>query len=194
MRTSTFVTAVLFLVCASGQVLKAAEIARYERRGRQNIRELQYFLDAGLVPERRTAIEQQIESFERSLTAFKEAKPSERNTAFRQVQASYEKFSGEFKAIAESLRNLVHSHQQRYQELNDDSFPDNSTREKFRSAIESGKQEELRALAAFNNKNYAFSAHLYLRALRLYARAFALRNWPALVKLPEKNPTRDRKS
>jgi hypothetical protein len=126
----------------------------------------------------------QIENFDRSLTAYKEAKPNERNAALRQVQDVYEKFQGEFKAVADILRELVVRHQALYNERSGEAFANTATREKVLATVEVGKQEEMRALAAYNNHNYSYSAHLYLRSLRHYANAFVLRGWQPLVTMP----------
>lgn len=163
------------------------DIQKLRVKGMQHSKDLRYFLDTGLVAGRQTAIEQQIENFERSITVYKEAKPADRNAALKQVQVIYEKFHDEFKLVADALRALVDQHQAVYKERSNEPFADTPTREKVLATVEVGKQEEARALAAYNNRNYSYSAHLYLRALRHYAAAFAHRGWTPLVALPQKS-------
>ncbi|GAB4434873.1 MAG: hypothetical protein OHK0011_18070 [Turneriella sp.] len=162
------------------------DIQKLRLKGAQSSKELRHFLETGLVAQRQTAIEMQIENFERSLAAFKEAKHTERNAALRQVQTVYEKFQVEFQSVADILRALVDKHQSAYNERSGESFADTATREKVLSTVEVGKQEEARALAAYNNRNFSYSAHLYLRSLRHYASAFELRGWQPLVIMPAK--------
>lgn len=162
------------------------DIQKLRLKGAQHSKDLRYFLETGLLATRKTAIEQQIENFERSLTVHKESKPADRNAALKQVQTVYEKFQDEFKAIADTLRALVDQHQAVYKERSNEPFADTPAREKTLATVEIGKQEEARALAAYNNRNYSYSAHLYLRALRHYAAAFEHRGWPPLVTLPQK--------
>lgn len=175
--------ATLFLPLA-GIFAGPLDIQKLRFKGAQSSKELRHFLETGLVAERQKAIEMQIGNFEQSLIRYKEAKPTERNAALRQVQAAYEKFQGEFQAVADILRALVDKHQAAYNERSGEAFANTTTREKFLATVEVGKQEEVRALAAYNNRNFSYSAHLYLRSLRHYASAFAMRGWQPLVILP----------
>ena len=162
------------------------DIQKLRLKGAQSSKELRYFLETGLVAQRQTPIEMQIENFERSLTAYKEARHTDRNAALRQVQNVYEKFQVEFQAIADILRALVDKHQAAYNERSGEAFENTATREKVLSTVEVGKQDETRALAAYNSRNFSYSAHLYLRSLRHYANAFELRGWQPLVIMPAK--------
>lgn len=162
------------------------DIQKLRLKGAQNSKELRHFLETGLVAQRQTPIEMQIENFERSLTAYKEAKHTERNAALRQVQNVYEKFQVEFQAVADILRALVDKHQAAYNERSSEAFANTALREKVLSTVEVGKQEEVRALAAYNSRNFSYSAHLYLRSLRHYTNAFELRGWQPLVIMPAK--------
>jgi len=159
------------------------DIQKIRLKSAQHIKDLKFFQESGAVAARNTAIEMQIESFEKSLTAYREAKPIDRNAALKGVQNSYERFAGEFKAIGEILRDLVDKYQKTYNEKYGEEIGDTNTREKVQRTVEVGKQDEGRALAAFNNRNYTYSAHLYLRALRHYYQAFELRKWPQLAVL-----------
>ncbi len=163
------------------------DIQKIRLKGAQNIKELRYFQETGLVAARQTAIEMQIENFERSLTQFSEAKQIDRNSALRVVQANYEKFQSEFKAIADIYREHVSQHKSVFNEKNGDPITETSVKEKVISTVEVAKQDETRAASAYANRNYAYSAHLYWRSLRHYAKAFSLRKWPALVQIAEKS-------
>lgn len=162
------------------------DIQKLRLKGAQSSKELRYFVETGLVAQRQTPIEMQMENFDRSLTVYKEAKHTDRNAALRQVQTVYEKFQGEFQAVADILRALVDKHQAAYNERSSEAFENTATREKVLSTVEVGKQEEMRALAAYNSRNFSYSAHLYLRSLRHYASAFELRGWQPLVIMPAK--------
>lgn len=177
--------AALFLPFAAASA-GPLDIQKLRLKGAQSSKELRHFLETGLVAQRQTAIEMQIENFERSLTSYKEAKHTERNAALRQVQTVYEKFQVEFQAVADILRALVDKHQSAYNERSGEAFANTATREKVLSTVEVGKQEEVRALAAYNNRNFSYSAHLYLRSLRHYTSAFELRGWQPLVIMPAK--------
>lgn len=177
--------ATLFLPLA-GIFAGPLDIQKLRLKGAQSSKELRHFLETGLVAQRQTAIEMQIENFDRSLTGYKEAKHTERNAALRQVQTVYEKFQVEFQAVADILRALVDKHQSAYNERSGEAFTDTATREKVLSTVEVGKQEEVRALAAYNSRNFSYSAHLYLRSLRHYTTAFELRGWQPLVIMPAK--------
>ncbi len=179
------IAAAIFLPVATA-IAAPLDIEKLRLKGAQSSKELRHFLETGLVAERKTAIEMQIENFERSLTAHKEAKHTERNAALRQVQNVYEKFQGEFQAVADILRTLVDKHQAFYNERSSEPFASTAIREKVLSTVEVGKQEEVRALAAYNSRNFSYSAHLYLRSLRHYANAFELRGWQPLVTMPAK--------
>lgn len=178
--------AVVTFLPPGGIFAGSLDIQKLRLKGAQSSKELRHFLETGLVAQRQTAIEMQIENFERSLTGYKEAKHTERNAALRQVQTVYEKFQGEFQAVADILRALVERHQSAYNERSGEAFADTATREKVLSTVEIGKQEEARAMAAYNNRNFSYSAHLYLRSLRHYASAFELRGWQPLVAMPAK--------
>lgn len=163
-----------------------ADLQKMRLKGAQHSKDLRFFLETGLVAQRQTAIEMQIENFERTLTTYREAKHTERNAALRQVQQSYEKFNSEFQAVADILRALVDKHQKSYNERNSEPIADTATREKVQGTVEVGKQEEIRALSAYNNRNFSYSAHLYLRSLRHYTNAFDLRKWQPLIIMPAK--------
>ena len=170
------------------------DIQKIRVKGAQHIKDLRYFQETGLASQRHTAIDQQIEAFEKSLVAYREAKPGERNLALKQAQQVYERFQAEFKSIAEIFRDLVDKHQKLFNERNGEPYADTNTKEKTVATVEVGKQDESRALAAYNNRNYPYSAHLYLRSLRHYHQAFELRKWPPLVKLytaPKKKPAKN---
>ncbi|MFZ5627515.1 MAG: hypothetical protein ACOY5B_00185 [Spirochaetota bacterium] len=175
-----------FFLPLAGIFAGPLDIQKLRLKGAQSSKELRHFLETGLVAQRQTAIEMQIENFERSLTGYKEAKHTERNAALRQVQTVYEKFQGEFQAVADILRALVDKHQSAYNERSGEAFGNTATREKVLSTVEVGKQEEVRALAAYNNRNFSYSAHLYLRSLRHYTSAFEMRGWQPLVIMPAK--------
>ena len=160
------------------------DIQKIRVRGANHVKDLRYFMETGLVSARNTAIEMQIEAYEKSLISYREAKHTERNLALKNAQITYEKFQGEFKAIAEILRDLVDKHQAIFNERNAEPYSDTTTKEKTLSTVEVGKQDESRALSAYNNRNYSYSAHLYLRSLRHYHQAFELRKWQPLVSLP----------
>lgn len=170
----------------SGIFAGPLDIQKLRLKGAQSSKELRYFLETGLVAQRQTPIEMQMENFDRSLTAYREAKHTDRNAALRQVQTVYEKFQGEFQAVADILRALVDKHQAAYNERSSEAFENTATREKVLSTVEVGKQEEMRALAAYNSRNFSYSAHLYLRSLRHYASAFELRGWQPPVIMPAK--------
>ncbi len=159
------------------------DIQKIRVKGANQVKELRYFMATGLVSARNTAIEMQIEGYEKSLIDYREAKPAERNGALKNVQQTYEKFQAEFKAIAEIYRDLVDKHQSILNERNAEPYADTTTKEKILSTVDVGKQDESRALSAYNNRNYSYSAHLYLRSLRHYHQAFELRKWQPLIKL-----------
>lgn len=188
--TARYLTAVAGFVAVvlplAGIFAGPLDIQKLRLKGAQSSKELRYFLETGLVAQRQTAIEMQMENFDRSLTAYKEAKHTDRNAALRQVQTVYEKFQGEFRAIADILRSLVDKHQAAYNERSSEPVDNTATREKILTTVEVGKQEEMRALAAYNNRNFSYSAHLYLRSLRHYASAFELRGWQPLIMMPVK--------
>jgi|JI10StandDraft_1071094.scaffolds.fasta_scaffold27035_4 hypothetical protein len=177
----------LQLFFAAGLVVAAPlDIQKIRLKGAQNIKELRYFQDTGLISARQTAIEMQIENYERSLTQLSEAKQIDRNTALKNVQANYERFQGEFKAIADIYRDLVLQHKNTFNEKNGEAISETSVREKVVATVEVAKQDEARALAAYTNRNYSYSAHLYWRSLRHFAKAFNLRKWQPLVQISEK--------
>jgi hypothetical protein len=159
------------------------DIQKIQLKGAQHIKDLKFFQDTGLISARNTAIEMQIDGFERSLIQYREAKHSDRNQALKGTLSAYERFNPEFKAIAEIFRDLVDKYQKQFNEKNTETFADTNTKEKVVATAEVGKQDESRALAAYNNRNYPYAAHLYLRSLRHYHQAFDLRKWPQLVKL-----------
>lgn len=173
----------VFVVLPSLAWAGGIDIQKLKIKGAQHTRDLKYFQDTGLISARNTAIEMQTEAFEKSITQYREAKPADRNLALKNAQQTYDKFLPEFKIIAETFRDLVDKYQAGYNERNTEAFADTTTKEKVMSAVEVGKQNETRALAAFNNRNYSYSAHLYLRALRQYYRVYELRKWPQLVML-----------
>lgn len=165
------------------------DIQRLKVHGAKHVKDLKYFQDTGLISARNTAIEMQTEAFEKSLTQYREAKPADRNLALKNAKLTYDKFLPEFKIVAETFRDLVDKYQAGYNEKNSEPFSDTTTKEKVISVVEVGKQSETRALAAYNNRDYSYSAHLYLRALRQYHRVYELRKWPQLVQLaPEPKP------
>lgn len=170
------------------------DIQKLRLKGAQHAKDLKYFLDTGLISARTTAIEMQTEAFEKSITQYREAKPADRNLALKNAKQTYDKFLPEFKIIAETFRDLVDKYQAGYNEKNSEPFADTTTKEKVVSAVEVGKQSETRALAAFNNRDYSYSAHLYLRALRQYHRVYELRKWPQLVQLTPEPKSKSRKS
>lgn len=159
------------------------DIQKIKLKGAQHIKDLKFFQETGLVAARNTAIEMQIDNFEKSLIGYREAKHTERNLALKAALTSYEKFTPEFKAIAEIYRDLVDKYQKQYNEKSSEAFADTNTKEKVIATVEVGKQDESRANAAFNNRNYPYAAHLYLRSLQHYHRAFDLRKWPQIAKL-----------
>lgn len=172
-------------LCLAGTALLAGpiDIQKIKVKGANQVKDLRYFQETGIVSARNTAIDMQIEAYERSLIAYREAKHADRNLALKNAQQTYEKFQGEFKAIAEIFKDLVDKHQSLFNERNAEPYPDTNTKEKTLSTVEVGKQDESRALSAYNNRNYSYSAHIYLRSLRHYHQAFELRKWPPLVKL-----------
>lgn len=177
-----FLTLLPFTAALAGPL----DIEKLRLKGVQSSKDLRRFLETGLVAQRQTAIEMQIENFERSVAAHKDARQTERNAALRQVQAVYEKFQGEYQAIADIIRALVDKHRSGYHDRAGEPFASTAQREKVLSTVEVGNQEEVRALAAYNNRNYSYSAHLYLRSLRHYANAFEMRGWQPLVIMPGK--------
>lgn len=181
MRMHRFLS--LIYLSAAPLIAGGIDIQRIRLKGAQHIKDLHFFQESGAVAARNTAIEMQIESFEKSLTAYREAKNTERNLALKGAQIAYERFAGEFKAISEILRDLVDKYQKTYNEKYGEEIGDTNTREKVQRTVEVGKQDEGRALAAFNSRNYTYSAHLYLRSLRHYYQAFELRKWPQLAAL-----------
>ena len=84
------------------------------------------------------------------------------------------------------LRDLVLQHKNTFNEKNGEAISETSVREKVVATVEVAKQDEARALAAYTNRNYSYSAHLYWRSLRHFAKAFNLRKWPPLVQISEK--------
>jgi hypothetical protein len=170
------------------------DIQKLKLKGAQHIKDLKYFQDTGLISARATAIEMQTEAFEKSIIQYRESKPADRNLALKNAQNTYDKFLPEFKVIAETFRDLVDRYQAGSNERNSEAFTDTTTKEKVLSAVEVGKQSETRALAAYNNRNYSYSAHLYLRALRQYHRVYELRKWPQLVKLTPEPKGKPKKS
>lgn len=175
----------LIAICLAGSALFAGtiDIQKIRVKGANQVKDLRYFMETGLVSARNTAIEMQIEAYEKSLISYREAKQGERNLALKNAQQTYEKFQAEFKAISEIFRDLVDKHQGILNERNAEPYADTTTKEKILSTVEVGKQDESRALAAYNNRNYSYSAHLYLRSLRHYHQAFELRKWQPLVKI-----------
>lgn len=175
----------IIALCLAGTALSAGtiDIQKIKVKGANQVKDLRYFMETGLVSARNTAIEMQIEAYEKSLIAYREAKQGDRNLALKNAQQTYEKFQGEFKAIAEIFRDLVDKHQGILNERNAEPYADTATKEKILSTVEVGKQDESRGLTAYNNRNYSYSAHLYLRSLRHYHQAFELRKWQPLVKL-----------
>jgi hypothetical protein len=159
------------------------DIQKIKIQGAKHAKDLKYFQDTGLISSRATALEMQSEAFEKSITQYREAKPADRNLALKNAKQTYDKFLPELKIIAETFRDLVDKYQAGYNEKNSEPFADTTTKEKVISAVEVGKQSETRALAAYNNRDYSYSAHLYLRALRQYHRVYELRKWPQLVQL-----------
>lgn len=154
---------------------------KMRNKGAQYSRELRYFLDSGFVPGRQSAIEMQLEGFERSIAGYKEAKHTEKNPALKAVQASYERFQIEFRDIADVLRALIDKYKKTYYERSSEAITNTTTKEKVLRTIEVGKQDEARALAAYNNRNFSYSAQVYLRSLKHFMRAFELRGWQQLV-------------
>ncbi len=181
-----FLAATILVSAACDLTAAPLDIQKIRLKGAQNIKDLRYFQETGLISARQTAIEMQVENYERSLTQFSEAKQTERNAALKLVQANYEKFGPEFKAIADIYRDLVLQHKNTFNEKNADPINETAVREKVVATVEVAKQDESRALAAYTNRNYTYSAHLYLRSLRHYAKAFTLRKWQPLVQLSEK--------
>ena len=175
-----------FLVFALPISATPLDIQKIRLKGAQNIKDLRYFQDTGLVTARHTAIEMQIENFERSLTQFAEAKQIDRNAALKVVQINYEKFQAEFKAIADIYRDQVLRHKSAFNEKNSDPIAETSVKEKVIATVEVAKQDESRANSAYANRNYVYSAHLFWRSLRHYAKAFSFRKWPPLVQIVEK--------
>jgi hypothetical protein len=159
------------------------DIQKLKRKGTQYSKELRYFLETGLVSTRATAIEMQLENFDKSLMAYREARHIDRNAALKAAQESYEKFQTEFKIISEILRELVNKYQAAYNERSGEAFPDTNTKEKTLATLEVGRQDESRALAAFNNRNYIYSSHVYLRSVKHYHQAFEMRKWPQLANI-----------
>ncbi len=170
------------------------DLQKIRLKGAQHIKDLKFFQDTGLIAARNTAIEMQIDGFERSLITYREAKHTERNLALKGALSAYERFNPEFKAVAEIFRDLVDKYQKQYNEKNAEAFADTNTKEKVIATVEVGKQDESRALAAYSNRNYSYAAHLYLRSLRHYHQAFELRKWPQLAKLPPQGKTKPAKT
>lgn len=189
----SFVAAVLLIVTAPVSA-GGIDIQKIRLKGAQHIKDLKFFQDTGLIAARNTAIEMQIDSFERSLISYREAKHTERNLALKGTLSSYERFNPEFKAVAEIFRDLVDKYQKQFNEKNAEPFADTNTKEKVVATVEVGKQDESRAAAAFNNRNYPYAAHLYLRSLKHYHQAFELRKWPQLAKLPAATKTKTSKT
>ena len=182
-RAALSLALVAFAWAATPVLAGGIDIQKIKLKGAQHIKDLRFFQDTGIIAARNTAIEMQIENFEKSLIGYREAKHTERNLALKAALASYEKFTPEFKAIAEIYRDLVDKYQKQYNEKNSEAFADTNTKEKVIATVEVGKQDESRANAAFNNRNYPYAAHLYLRSLQHYHRAFELRKWPQIAKL-----------
>ncbi len=170
------------------------DLQKIRLKGAQHIKDLKFFQDTGLIAARNTAIEMQIDGFERSLISYREAKHNERNLALKGALSAYERFNPEFKAVAEIFRDLVDRYQKQYNEKNAEPFADTNTKEKVIATVEVGKQDESRGLAAYSNRNYSYAAHLYLRSLRHYHQAFELRKWPQLAKLPPQGKAKPGKS
>lgn len=172
------------------------DIQKLRLKGAQHIKDLKFFQETGIIAARNTAIEMQIDGFERSLIQYREAKHTDRNAALKGALTAYERFNPEFKAVAEIYRDLVDKYQKQFNERNSEAYADTTTKEKVIATVEVGKQDESRALAAFNNRNYSYAAHLYLRSLKHYHQAFELRKWPQLVKLAvttKAKPSKSRK-
>ncbi|AFM14573.1 hypothetical protein [Turneriella parva] len=179
--------AAILLFCTAASLFAAPlDLQKIRLKGAQNIKDLRYFQETGLISARQTAIEMQIENYERSLTQFAEAKQTDRNTALKAIQANYEKFAPEFKAIADIYRDLALRHKNAINEKNSETISETAVREKVVATVEVAKQDETRALAAYTNRNYNYSAHLYWRSLRHYAKVFTLRKWQPLVQIAEK--------
>ncbi|MBN8221685.1 MAG: hypothetical protein J0L53_12225 [Spirochaetes bacterium] len=177
------------LVCVAPAFAAGIDIQKLRTKGAQHIKDLRFFQETGLVSARMTAIDMQIDGFEKSLISYREAKHTDRNAALKGAQASYERFNPEFKSIAEIFRELVDKYQKQFNEKNSEPFSDTNTKEKVVATVEVGKQDESRAQAAYNNRNYSYAAHLFLRSLRHYHQAFELRKWPQLAKLtPQTKP------
>src|SRR5262249_33535020 len=100
------------------------DINKIRLKGAQHIKDLKFFQETGLVAPRNTAIEMQIEAYEKSLISVREAKHADRNAALKGAQATYERFTPEFKAIAEIFRDLVDKYQKQYNEKNSEPFAD----------------------------------------------------------------------
>ncbi|HRP69983.1 MAG TPA: hypothetical protein PLY93_10670 [Turneriella sp.] len=174
----------LSFIFSTGKIHAASiDIQKIRLKGAQYIKDLKYFQETGLVPARQTAIEMQIENFEQSLIGYRTAKPNERNGALRIVQGSYEKFNVEFRALADIYREWVDKYQKQYYEKSSEPFADTTTKEKTIATVAVARQDEARASSAYNNRNYAYAAHLYLRSLKHYHQAYQFRKWPQLVQL-----------
>lgn len=172
------------LVVVNFSAIIAAGSLNFDRmrsKGAQYSKELRYFLDSGFVPGRQSAIEMQLEGFERSIAGYKEAKHTEKNPALKAVQSSYERFQVEFRDIADVLRVLVDKYKKTYYERSSETMTNTTTKERVLRTIEVGKQDEARAFAAYNNRNFSYSAQVYLRSLKHFMRAFELREWQQLV-------------
>jgi hypothetical protein len=193
-RSAVLVLTAAVLAVATPVLAGGIDIQKIRLKGAQHIKDLKFFQETGLIASRNTAIEMQIDGFERSLISYREAKHTERNLALKGTLSAYERFNPEFKAIAEIFRDLVDKYQKQYNEKNAEPFADTNTKEKVIATVEVGKQDESRGLAAYSNRNYSYAAHLYLRSLRHYHQAFDLRKWPQLAKLPPQGKTKPAKS
>ncbi len=170
------------------------DIQKIKLKGTQYIKDLRYFQESGLVSARQTAIEMQIENFEQSLIAYRSAKPTERNGALRNAQNTYEKFNVEFRALADIYREWVEKYQKQYYEKSSEPFTDTDTKEKVLASVAVGKQDETRAFSAYNNRNYLYASHLYLRSLKHYHQAYELRKWQQFVKIIEHPKAKPKKT
>jgi len=182
------VCAVFLVTVAAIVAAGSLDIQKLKLKGEQQVKDLRYFQSVGLAAARNTSIEMTTEAFEKSLVSWKESKPQDRNAALKLVQAQYEKFSLEFKAIADIHRDWVEKYQSAVNEKSGEAYADTATREKALGAIEVAKQNENRAASVYQNRNYSYSAHLYLKSIRYYAKVFELRGWKQLAAItPEKS-------